>query len=260
VIKAVRLVGNGKCHGQEASRHPSSKPLTIVLDDLETSVETMTTESKEMDRSLDEIAESFRKGVELKDRKYFLTTYKQCFIGSEAVDFLVQSGAAESREDAVMLGNALSAEYHLFEHVARDHDFQDAKLFYKFVEGGERGEVSRKDGRASTWADFLAPASATGNRESLLPSLPLPDFEAIPVQDVHVASQIWPLDEYNTTLLNHVHPPGWKDPLPNQGGDSYVYDLVVIGAGAGGLVTSAGAAGVGAKVALIEENLLGGDW
>lgn len=29
---------------------------------------------------------------------------------------------------------------------------------------------------------------------------------------------------------------------------------------AGGLVTSAGAAGVGAKVALIEENLLGGDW
>lgn len=39
-----------------------------------------------------------------------------------------------------------------------------------------------------------------------------------------------------------------------------VYDLVVIGAGAGGLVTSAGAAGVGAKVALIEEHMLGGDW
>merc|ERR1711972_370718 len=37
------------------------------------------------------------------------------------------------------------------------------------------------------------------------------------------------------------------------------YDLVVIGAGAGGLVTSAGAAGVGAKVALIEAKLLGGD-
>ena len=36
--------------------------------------------------------------------------------------------------------------------------------------------------------------------------------------------------------------------------------MVVIGAGAGGLVTSAGAAGVGAKVALIEEHMLGGDW
>lgn len=35
--------------------------------------------------------------------------------------------------------------------------------------------------------------------------------------------------------------------------------MVVIGAGAGGLVSSAGAAGVGAKVAIIEEHLMGGD-
>jgi len=35
------------------------------------------------------------------------------------------------------------------------------------------------------------------------------------------------------------------------------YNMVVIGAGAGGLVTAAGAAGVGARVALIEKNLLG---
>ena len=37
------------------------------------------------------------------------------------------------------------------------------------------------------------------------------------------------------------------------------YNLVVIGAGAGGLVTAAGAAGVGARVAIIEEHLMGGD-
>jgi pyruvate/2-oxoglutarate dehydrogenase complex dihydrolipoamide dehydrogenase (E3) component len=34
---------------------------------------------------------------------------------------------------------------------------------------------------------------------------------------------------------------------------------VVIGAGTAGLVTAAGAAGLGAKVALIERDLLGGD-
>jgi pyruvate/2-oxoglutarate dehydrogenase complex dihydrolipoamide dehydrogenase (E3) component len=34
---------------------------------------------------------------------------------------------------------------------------------------------------------------------------------------------------------------------------------VVIGAGAGGLVSAAGAAGVGARVALVESHLLGGD-
>ena len=35
--------------------------------------------------------------------------------------------------------------------------------------------------------------------------------------------------------------------------------MVVVGAGTAGLVTAAGAAGLGAKVALIERDLLGGD-
>jgi pyruvate/2-oxoglutarate dehydrogenase complex dihydrolipoamide dehydrogenase (E3) component len=38
-----------------------------------------------------------------------------------------------------------------------------------------------------------------------------------------------------------------------------VYNLVVIGAGTGGLVTAAGAAALGARVALIERNKMGGD-
>ena len=37
------------------------------------------------------------------------------------------------------------------------------------------------------------------------------------------------------------------------------YNLVVIGGGTAGLVSAAGAAGLGAKVALIERNLMGGD-
>ncbi len=37
------------------------------------------------------------------------------------------------------------------------------------------------------------------------------------------------------------------------------YNLVVIGAGASGLVSAAGAAGVGARVAIVESHLLGGD-
>lgn len=209
--------------------------------------------------TLDDLAEAFRKGVELKDRKYRLTTYKQCFVGTEAVDFLVSSGAAETREDAVQLGTALSEEYHLFEHVARDHGFKDEPLFYRFVDEGERGSLSKKDGKEVTWSNFLAPSSG-GTHDSLLPTLPIPDFDAIPKKDVHAVSQIWPLDEYNTALLNHVHPPDWKDPLPNQGENASTYDMVVIGGGTGGLVTASGSAGVGAKVALIEENLLGGDW
>ncbi|HWV99416.1 MAG TPA: FAD-containing oxidoreductase [Candidatus Acidoferrum sp.] len=63
-----------------------------------------------------------------------------------------------------------------------------------------------------------------------------------------------PADAHNARLLSHVHPPGWQNPAP-----APRYNLVVIGAGTAGLVTAAGAAGLGAKVALVEKHLLGGD-
>src|SRR5213592_1496294 len=63
-----------------------------------------------------------------------------------------------------------------------------------------------------------------------------------------------PDDEYNRTLLDNVHPAGWVNPQP-----SGPYNIVVIGAGTAGLVTAVIAAAVGAKVALIEKHLMGGD-
>jgi pyruvate/2-oxoglutarate dehydrogenase complex dihydrolipoamide dehydrogenase (E3) component len=63
-----------------------------------------------------------------------------------------------------------------------------------------------------------------------------------------------PNDEYNQELVAQTHPADWKNPVPDG-----KYNLVVIGGGTAGLVSAAGAAGLGAKVALIERNLLGGD-
>ncbi len=63
-----------------------------------------------------------------------------------------------------------------------------------------------------------------------------------------------PMDQYNQTLLKNVHPSDWVNPEPAE-----AYNLVVIGAGPAGLVTAAGAAGMGAKVALVEQHLMGGD-
>jgi pyruvate/2-oxoglutarate dehydrogenase complex dihydrolipoamide dehydrogenase (E3) component len=65
---------------------------------------------------------------------------------------------------------------------------------------------------------------------------------------------IIPDDDYNRTLLANVHPPDWVNPEPTGR-----YNLVVIGAGTAGLVTAAVAAALGAKVALIERHLMGGD-
>ncbi len=63
-----------------------------------------------------------------------------------------------------------------------------------------------------------------------------------------------PADEFNQTLVSHLHPDDWTNPVPKDR-----YHLVVIGAGPGGLICAAGAAGLGAKVALIERGLMGGD-
>lgn len=66
--------------------------------------------------------------------------------------------------------------------------------------------------------------------------------------------QLLPKDEHNIELERNVRPPEWINPKADG-----QYNLVVIGAGTAGLVTAAGAAGLGAKVALIEKNLMGGD-
>ncbi|MEE2822111.1 MAG: mercuric reductase [Acidobacteriota bacterium] len=56
------------------------------------------------------------------------------------------------------------------------------------------------------------------------------------------------------TLTNNVHPPDWVNPEP-----APRYNMVVIGAGPAGLIAAAGAAGLGARVALVEKSLMGGD-
>src|SRR5436305_12712985 len=63
-----------------------------------------------------------------------------------------------------------------------------------------------------------------------------------------------PGDAHNGRLVSNLHPPDWQNPTP-----APRYNLVVIGAGTAGLVTAAGAAGLGAKVARVEKHLLGGD-
>ncbi len=53
--------------------------------------------------------------------------------------------------------------------------------------------------------------------------------------------------------LRHVRPEGYRNPTPRER-----YNLVVIGAGQAGLVVATGAAALGARVALVEKERLGG--
>jgi pyruvate/2-oxoglutarate dehydrogenase complex dihydrolipoamide dehydrogenase (E3) component len=63
-----------------------------------------------------------------------------------------------------------------------------------------------------------------------------------------------PPDAANATLVRNVAPAAWVSPKPKE-----KYHLVVVGAGTAGLVSAAIAVGLGARVALVERHLFGGD-
>ena len=75
-----------------------------------------------------------------------------------------------------------------------------------------------------------------------------------PPLPLEMSPVVLPEDEFNKTLVENVHPPGWINPKP-----AGRYNLIVIGAGTAGLVAAAGAAGLGARVALVERQFMGGD-
>jgi hypothetical protein len=70
-------------------------------------------------------------GVDVRDRLYRLHYYRQCFVASEAVDWLAQRYAL-ARPLAVRLGQRLAAN-HRIAHVVDEHDFEDDYLFFRLV-------------------------------------------------------------------------------------------------------------------------------
>jgi pyruvate/2-oxoglutarate dehydrogenase complex dihydrolipoamide dehydrogenase (E3) component len=216
------------------------------------------TEASFEDSDLEKLSERIKQVLEIRDRRYGLPpkTYAKCFVGSEAVATLIAEGIAADEADAVRIGNMM-LNAGVIHHVLDAHAFKSENLFYRFLSDEDHGTPARKpDGSAVSWADFMAPLTPSQDRSLMLqPDVPErdPDLAAFGQVDLE-ACGVSPLDEHNISFLDHLHPKKWVDPEPKPS-----YNLVVIGAGAGGLVSAAGAAGIGARVALIESHLLGGD-
>ncbi|MEB3213491.1 MAG: mechanosensitive ion channel domain-containing protein, partial [Leptolyngbyaceae bacterium] len=87
-----------------------------------------------MDSEIDALVRQMRgsEGVEIKDRRYRLRMFSKCFVGSEAVHWLMQYQKA-TREEALRIGQLL-VEKGIFHHVTDDHTFEDEYLFYRFYE------------------------------------------------------------------------------------------------------------------------------
>jgi hypothetical protein len=82
---------------------------------------------------LKDIAEALRSDLKVKALKFHFKTYHNAFRGTDAVDFLVNSKFAASREHAVMIGRRLAKEMKVFQHVVGKHEFKDEPLFYVFL-------------------------------------------------------------------------------------------------------------------------------
>jgi pyruvate/2-oxoglutarate dehydrogenase complex dihydrolipoamide dehydrogenase (E3) component len=74
------------------------------------------------------------------------------------------------------------------------------------------------------------------------------------INPANLFPELYYTDEHDRELTSYLFPEDWENPEP-----SSMYDLVVIGAGTGGLTAAFKAAGVrNTKVALIERRLIGG--
>merc|ERR1712087_561136 len=83
------------------------------------------------------VCEKCRRGLSVEDRKYRFKTYEKCFVGEEAVGWMVQSKVAGSINEAVELGQVL-LKRGFIRHLTKECDFVDDFKFYEFVPDAER--------------------------------------------------------------------------------------------------------------------------
>jgi hypothetical protein len=84
-----------------------------------------------------------KEGLEIKARPYKLKLYHRCFIGSEAVEWMMKN-LSLSKEEAIALGQKMIARK-IIHHVCDEHPFKDENIFYRFYE----------DEGKSIWTDKL---------------------------------------------------------------------------------------------------------
>ncbi|MGD1917719.1 MAG: DEP domain-containing protein [Pleurocapsa sp.] len=113
----LEVLGGEKSSEQESSRKSTSKSTSDISR-----------------ISIRQIAAQMRseQGVEIKTRRYKLKLYQRCFLGNEAVDWIVGK-IKVSRTDAVKIGQKM-IEKGIVNHVTNDHSFKDENLFYRFNE------------------------------------------------------------------------------------------------------------------------------
>lgn len=154
-----------------------------------------TKRSKKTLRATKDIINEFRKNVVLEDRTYLMKTYKQCFVGSEAVDCLIDCRAATNRVDAVKIGQALLQHQRLFAHVTGDHDFEDGPLFYQLTTDDTTSSTDKENSVTSSTL------SGTGKR--VVSAIDIDEIAHSFRKNVSIADRKYGLKTYKQTFLGN---------------------------------------------------------
>lgn len=97
----------------------------------------------EIDADLMGIVNLMRRHIEVRNRSWMKRIHRDCFIGSEAVDFLVTQGFADTRKGAVEMGLKMSARKFI-RNVTDSRKFSDSLHYYRFSEDdNEAGLLSQ---------------------------------------------------------------------------------------------------------------------
>lgn len=122
------------------------------------------------------LAEAFERDVPVSNHLYHFMNYKNSFVGSEAVDYLVRSKLATDRKHAVFLGQRLLEDFSLFHHVTRSQQFKDSQnLFYRFSRKCDNETSISGDSSVVSISSLLS-ALQKRNKGAPLQHLPVPAF------------------------------------------------------------------------------------
>eukprot|EP00467_Chlorarachnion_reptans_P025583 CAMPEP_0114505700 /NCGR_PEP_ID=MMETSP0109-20121206/11000_1 /TAXON_ID=29199 /ORGANISM="Chlorarachnion reptans, Strain CCCM449" /LENGTH=569 /DNA_ID=CAMNT_0001684171 /DNA_START=139 /DNA_END=1848 /DNA_ORIENTATION=- len=111
----------------------------------------ISTSSQMKKPSLAQLARILAENLDIKDRTYRFKTYKSCFIGSDAVTWMVHNRYARDRKHAVKLVTKLT-RLGVVAHVVKEHNFKDDYLFFRINESKIPSKSSFEKSKSSSEA------------------------------------------------------------------------------------------------------------
>ncbi len=120
-------------NGNQQSEFPQEPPaLTSGVPMSERTLITASSEKTLAAIDIEALVKAMREpgGVEIKDRHHHMNIFPRCFVGSEAVEWLMQTQNC-TREEAIDMGQLL-VDRGIIHHVVDEHPFRNEYMFYRF--------------------------------------------------------------------------------------------------------------------------------